>query len=119
MRLMAALLLFVVGCSSDGQPARTPALPTATPRDAGYITAAEFGDAWPFTVPAGTLTCTPSGKADGRLLVTFGTGDGIEYGINGSARDFGFPDPDETIVTDYPDLSGLDPIIERGLRLCD
>jgi len=28
---------------------------------AGYITAGEYGEAWPFTVRAGTLACTRSG----------------------------------------------------------
>jgi len=113
-RLALAVALLFAGC---GGSSPTPA-PTATPVAAGYITADEYGDDWPFTVAAGTLACYPSGAGDGRLLVTFNTGDGVEYGINGSARSFGFPDPDETLVTDYPDLSGLGVIIERGLTLC-
>ncbi len=47
----------------------------------------EFGNQWPLTVPEGTLRCETDGP---RQLVALDTGDGIQYGINGSARSFGF-----------------------------
>ncbi len=95
---------------------RLPEAPVDT-ADRGYVTQSEFGEDWPFSVSAGTLVCYPSG--DGRQFVTFDIGDGIEYGINGQARDFGFPDIDEAVLPSYPDLSGLGPIIAKGLELCE
>ncbi len=52
-------------------------------------------------------------------VVACNTGDGIEYGINGQARSFGFPDLDASVLPSYPDTSMLGDIIGRGLELCD
>ncbi|HYI67572.1 MAG TPA: hypothetical protein VEW95_11650 [Candidatus Limnocylindrales bacterium] len=114
--VVTALLL--VGCSAGAAPADAPA-ETPTP-DPGYITRQEYGDAWPFSVPAGTLACYDGAAAGGggRILVTFSAGDGIEYGLNGSALDFGFPELDQTILPDYPNKTGVLDLIERGLALC-
>jgi len=115
---MATLLfpmLMIVACTSE--PAGAQA--TATPNP-GYITRAEYGDDWPFSAPAGTLACYDGAAAggEGRILVTFSTGNGIEYGLNGSALDFGFPDLDEGILPAYPDETGVLDLIQRGLDLC-
>jgi len=52
-----------------------------------------------------------------RQLVTLDTGNGIQYGINGSARSFGFPD---VKAIQKPGTAGihLQPFIDRGLTLC-
>lgn len=113
---VAAVVL--VGCSPGAAPTDAPTEPP-TP-DPGFITRTDYGDAWPFSVPAGTLACYDGAAAGGggRVLVTFSAGDGIEYGLNGSALDFGFPDLDQTIMPEYPNKSGLLDLIERGLALC-
>ena len=84
------------------------------PRE-GYITIAEYGDAWPFIVSAGTLQCDTDGS---RKYVTLDTGKGIHYALNGSAKDFGFPD---SVSILKPGMTGvhLDQFIQRGLTLCD
>lgn len=78
------------------------------------VTRAEFGDAWPFTVPEGALRCQTDRQ---RKYVTLDTGDGIWYGLNGSAKDFGFPDSASILK---PGIVGnnLQPFIARGLTLC-
>jgi hypothetical protein len=49
--------------------------------------------------------------------VTLDTGNGIQYGLNGSAKTFGFPDSASILK---PGIVGndLQPFIERGLTLC-
>lgn len=113
--VLALGVLVTTACS----PAATPS-PTPEATDPGYVTRAGYGDDWPFSVPAGTLACYDGAAAGGggRVLVTFSTGNGIEYGLNGSALDFGFPDLDATILPAYPDKSQLSPLIEVGLALC-
>jgi hypothetical protein len=114
--LAVAVAVLLVGACGGAAATRAP---TPEPVDPGYITKAEYGDEWPFTVATGTLVCNPSGNNDGRLLVTFDTGDGIQYALNGQAKDFGFPELDATILKDYPTLVGVLPLIERALKLCD
>jgi Protein of unknown function (DUF2511) len=111
----ALVLVLVAACSGPGAAASVE--PEAT--DPGYITRAEYGADWPFVVPAGTLSCQPSGANDGRLLVTFDVGDGIEYALNGQAKDFGFPELDESVLS--PEAGPVDtlPLIDRGLDLCE
>jgi hypothetical protein len=81
------------------------------------VTSAEYGDAWPFTIPEGTIECQRESARSGRLLVTLNDGKGIMYGLNGSAKTFGFPDGGEILK---PGKVGVDvqPFIERGLTLC-
>lgn len=78
------------------------------------VTRAGFGASWPFTVDAGTLRCDTDGP---RKHVTLDTGNGIQYGLNGSAKTFGFPD---SASISKPGIVGndLQPFIERGLTLC-
>lgn len=118
LRLLITAALMPIACSSPAVTA-VPEPPTAEPPSSSIVvTAEEYGDEWPFTVPSGTLYCYED-LLEGRQYVTFGTGDGIEYGVNGSARDFGFPEMDETILTDYPDRSKTLPLIDRALELCE
>lgn len=112
---LVTIALVVVACGGAGSGNDDPR-PTRTP-PAGYVTRADFAE-WPFVPSSGTLFCDPSGKNDGRLLVRINFGDGVEYALNGQARDFGFPELDTTVMPAWPDGSSLGPIIERGLELC-
>lgn len=115
------IIVYVTPEPTVGQTADPTTVPVATTAAApeGYVSRATYGDDWPFAVPSGTLACYPSGKNDGRLLVTFNTGDGIEYALNGQARSFGFPELDETVLPSWPDASMLGDLIEQGLALCE
>ena len=112
----ASVAVLIAGCFVSG-PASRPT-PTTEPADPGYITRAEYGSDWPFTVAAGTLSCNMSGGANSRPLVTFSAGDGIEYALNGAAIDFGFPELDAMILEDYPSKTGVLPFIDRASPLC-
>lgn len=113
------VMLAVAACSgtSSSAPSVLPLQTAPATRDLGYITKAELGEAWPFTIPAGTLKCYDD-NLTGKKYVTFDDGDGIEYALNGSARDFGFPELDETILIDYPDRTATLPLVDRALGLC-
>jgi hypothetical protein len=67
-----------VSASPTPRPVSSPTL-----RDPGYVTRAEYGADWPFTVPAGTLHCYDDPLND-RMYVTFShEGEpGVEYAIN-------------------------------------
>lgn len=100
--LSALFCVCVVGCSSP---------PGIT------VSRSEYGDTWPFTIERGTLRCTDSHQSVNRPLVTLDSGDGIEYGLNGAARGFGFPDGMKMLKAG---MTGADvqPFIDRGLTLC-
>ena len=57
--------------------------------DGIHVTRAEYGASWPFTVAEGTLKCDTDGP---RQYLRLDTGNGIQYGLNGVAKSFGFPD---------------------------
>lgn len=79
------------------------------------ISKADFGKAWPFTVPDGILRCK-----DG-VAITFEHG-GTKYAVNGSAKSLGFADIAPIWADDPSPLGGpkkdLGPINERGQKLC-
>lgn len=112
---LAAVAGIITACGPDDP---TATVLQATVDSVGIeVTSSDFDD-WPFIPDDGTLVCDPSGADDGRLLVRIDFGDGIEYALNGQARDFGFPELDTTVMPDWPDGSSLGPIIARGLELC-
>jgi hypothetical protein len=118
MKRLLVIALLLAACS--GEARSDPTDPLVTP-DPGYITRTGYGADWPFSVPGGKLACYDGASAGGggRILVTFYVEDrGIEYGLNGSALDFGFPELDETILPDYPDKTGILDLIQRGMALC-
>ncbi len=78
------------------------------------VTSQEFGNLWRFTIAEGKLLCETDRA---RKLILLDTGNGIQYGINGSAREFGFPDG-RSILKDGFVLANLQPFIDRGLTLC-
>ena len=116
MKRFALLVVLAEVGACGGSSA--PAAPTPEAVEPGFITREEYGDDWPFTVDSGTLSCWDDPLSD-RIEVTFDTGDGIEYALNGSAKDAGPPELDETVLTDYPDAIKTLPLIDRGLDLCD
>ena len=85
------------------------------------VTAKQFGDEWPFTVPSGILSC--EGKS-GLGAVVFTT-NGKSYAVNGAARQKakreGYKEISE-IWKDNPQYPGskvnIGPIIQKGLTLC-
>lgn len=81
------------------------------------VTRADFGDRWPFTIDGGTLVCARESARSGRLLVTLDNGRGISFGLNGSAREFGFPDS-ASILRPGLTRAAAQPLIDRGLTLC-
>ena len=87
---------------------------TCGPED-GCFTEEQFGEAWPFTIPEGRLSCTVDAASD-RPLVTFRPipYDGVEYGVNGAAMSFGFPAA--RLIT-KPGRN-LNVMVQRGLALC-
>ena len=93
-------------------------VPTVAPTlDNGEISAAQYGEAWPFVVAVATLRCFPS--SDGRSAVTVSDKVGNEFGLNGAALDDGFRGLDATILKTVPGMDGIEPFIDRGERLCE
>lgn len=102
------------------RPTRTPA-PTRTPRptekpDRQVVRAADYGDAWPFTVESGTVRCVKP-----RNEIIFSS-EGKVYAVNGTAKsnkDYADIAP---IWKDNPQIEGtkisIGPIIDLGLSLC-
>ena len=103
MRLMLAAIVvaFVVRCSNRGV----------------NVDRADYGEAWPLTVAGGTLECEHESRESSRVFVTLDTADGIMYGLNGSARSFGYPDV-KSVLRPGRTLVDVQPLIDRGLTLC-
>ncbi|ULH17342.1 hypothetical protein MF271_19320 (plasmid) [Deinococcus sp. KNUC1210] len=71
-----------------------------------HVTQEQFGDAWPLTVPAGTLHAHVFGQtAPFSVALTFETADGTVYAANGIARGI------------MPELPPLYPIWQETERL--
>ena len=79
------------------------------------ITAAEYGRAWPFTVPSGTLTCAGSDYE-----VWFQASDGKTYALSGSAmmRSLRTPRALALKAQSEPGWREVIPVLSRGMRLC-
>lgn len=78
------------------------------------VTAAEYGDEWPFSVPSGRVDCRPSGSA---VFVA----DGTTYALTGLAQSRGYADVGP-IWLDNPKIPGtkvsLGAITKDALELC-
>lgn len=98
--LAIASLLLLVACGGSGV----------------QIHSDEYGELWPFTMSEGSLNCQREDQSSGRLLVTFQT-NGIMYGLNGSARSFGFTDA-KSIMKPGKTGADLQRLIDRGLSIC-
>jgi Protein of unknown function (DUF2511) len=81
-------------------------------RSDGFIARAEFGDAWPFTVDSGVLSCD-----NGAIIFTSGA---VAYGVNGLAKSRGYRRIEE--IWNWRDgivaRMDLTPIFERGQQRC-
>ena len=115
------VVLLVAGCGSgsdDGSTSTTTASPVPVERT---ISQSELGDAWPLTVPGGTLFCVGPGA------VSFMTDEGIIYAVNATAvrwsttNNLSWSDVAEIRAPD-PASSGrmlaLGPLVAKGLALC-
>lgn len=131
----AGIIVLTIGAMNDtvssrpAQPSRPeqtsvepPALPVgvlARGAKATWIQAADYGDAWPFTVPSGHLACTAPGSSV--VLVV----DQVVYALNGRAK--GNAEKDQALKWQSASLIQKDDpslqiqvvrIIETGLALC-
>ncbi len=105
-----------------------PAAPARSDPQAGpgpgwmSVSAADLGDSWPFTVSSGILRCEKvvAGSLTG-LVVTFESG-GKRYAVNGMARTRREGIEIDEIWAAEPRIPGakknVQPLIDRGLRLC-
>ena len=99
--VLAVLLLVACGGGSDD--------------DGGKVTtAAELGQAWPFSVDSGVVSC------EGTNIALF-TVDGTTYGLNSAALEQNYADS-EPIRIDNPAIPGvrldLGTIISLAIRQC-
>lgn len=73
------------------------------------VTAAEFGDKWPFKAAKATLRCIDQAR-----MVEV---DGVSYALNGAALRGGLPRPAAEILKD-PDKPTMPELTERAGSLC-
>ena len=102
----------------------TPVTPNApsggSNRPAGLVERESWTEGpWPFTVDAATLMCTKSASGERVTVVA----DREMYALNGTAKSANLWPPFDPIWRDDPNAPGLkiniDPMIARGLALCD
>ena len=100
--LIMLSVLFVSACSST---------PNTT-----EISAEQFGDQWPLTVPKGTLSC------EAPTHIIFTTQEGQKYGVNGTAS-IDYPSilkitkDAENLGVKFKMSTNL--LIEEGMKLCE
>jgi hypothetical protein len=116
--LIVSSLLFV--CSSPQQSTSggsSSSQPQIAPNEI-RIARQDFGNAWPFTVEEGVLSCKGKGGVGEVVL----TANGTTYALNGVAKGTKKYRPIDDIWAENPSLAGtkkdIGPIIERGLKLC-
>jgi hypothetical protein len=102
-------VLVVAALVALHQPASTQGAPSV------QVSRAEYGRAWPFTVPSGTLTCAGSDYE-----VWFRAPDGTTYALSGSAmmRSFLTPRALELKAQHEQGWREVIPVLTRGMRLC-
>ena len=109
LQIGCLLLCLVVACKHSGNS-------NSNPSNAIEIDSAQFGEAWPFTIIHGTLSCT------GYREVLFSVGS-TSYALNGAAREhMQYRQEINEIWRPDPKYSGsrisVGPLIDRGLSLC-
>src|SRR6266511_3593490 len=119
---IAVGILFITSGNESPSDTGTPASHSGAPEAPGQspliVERTAFGDAWPFTVERGVISCVGAGE------VLFAA-NGNVYAVNGLARtnraQKGYRDVAE-IWRRHPTVPGakvnIGPIIDRGLALC-
>ena len=111
--LLAASALIL---SEPAPPEPQPPPPAPPPPPPGYVSRAQLGAAWPFSVAAGVVRCELGGAVVFRA-------NGVDYAINGTARGLDRWAEVDDIWLDDPSIPGtkkdISPILDRGLQLCD
>jgi hypothetical protein len=116
----------VGGCDDDGDSPQGHAWCDRADRGCVGITEDDLGADWPFSLPAGALSCKRGGAITlavrSERLNLNATGDGA-YGLNPAAHDRGYAPPyaiwqwdDESHALDL--RKSLKPVIDRGRELC-
>jgi hypothetical protein len=115
--LMGAAALLIIGLLDTGRSSNTSGVAQKFSSNQAYITRAEYGKAWPFTVEGGLLTGDAS---RGIPSVTFTVGE-TTYAVNGVAAANKLYAKLQNIWAADPEIPGLcinmSPIIDRGLSL--
>lgn len=97
------LIILLAGCGGSAESSSSE-----------VVSKADFGEAWPFTVDSGKLSCEAS-------AVTFAAS-GKRYALNGTAKSSGQYADVDAIWAAHPVVPGakkdIGPMIERGLKLC-
>lgn len=123
---LIGLLLIVLLYSVPGNDSKPTSSPKAKPRPPGYISAAmlQKEEAWPLSVSEAVVGC------DKGMLLWVEI-DGERYGLNGSAKSFGYPDfrafwlfdksylrPEEQPVDGHTPRIDIQPLFNRAEQLC-
>jgi hypothetical protein len=124
MRSLTVLCLLILvataGCSGGSQQSEVATTTTASSPVERSVSSADLGDAWPLTVPGGTLRC------EGPGAVSFTSDEGIVYAVNGTAtawsrtNNLAWSDVG-SIQADDPAGARrmkLGPLIAAGVQLC-
>jgi hypothetical protein len=120
--LLLTVLLVSCGTPREARPTRAPSAtrtpappePTAIPR--GYIGQDTIGDAWPLTIPSGTIVCD-------RNAILLRAPDQQLYAVNGAAlsqaQAKGWRDVHALAIdTGNGTIKSLQPLLDLGLQLC-
>jgi len=118
--LCVLLAVATAGCSGGSQRSEVATTTASVPVERN-VSSADLGDAWPLTVPGGTLRC------EGPGAVSFMTDEGIVYAVNGTATAWSRTNNlawSEIGSIQADDPAGaqkmkLAPLIAAGVRLCN
>lgn len=108
--MWSVVALVVAAVVALHQPAPTRGAPSA------QVSRSEYGRAWPFTVPSGTLTCAGSDYE-----VWFRDPDGTTYALSGTAMMRSILTPRALALKAQrgePGWREVIPLLSRGMRLC-
>lgn len=92
---ICAAAVLAVGCGSGA--------------DSAVVTASEYGESWPLSVPEAKLYCNAAGE---RYLAV----DGVTYALNGKALAAGMQRPDAVLKQGAPFTLGV--LTDRAGTLC-
>ncbi|MER2556045.1 MAG: DUF2511 domain-containing protein [Candidatus Competibacter denitrificans] len=95
--------------------------------ETAIISAAQFGNDWPLTVPSGVVSCEPASDGSTQIRIVTFVADGKTYAVNGTAmaiakRNKAWRDIEEIWKPDpqYPKQMKMNigPVLDTGLALC-